>query len=62
MFRYTAENVLAVDGAQSQSGVEIIYEEAGGQPIDVIFDDPNDSLTVVRRPSPQSIPDWDSLC
>ncbi len=62
MFRYTAENVLAVDGAQSQSGVEIIYEEAGGQPIEVIFDDPNDSLTVVRRPSPQSIPDWDSLC
>lgn len=58
MFMYTAENVLAVDGAPSQSGVQIIYEEANGQEINVVFDDPADSLTFIRAESPKNLPDW----
>lgn len=61
MFMYTAENVLAVDGAPTQSGVQIIYEEANGQQINVVFDDPGDSLTFVRAESPQNLPDWSQL-
>lgn len=61
MFRYTAENVLAVDSVRSDSGVQIVYETANGQPIEVIFDDPADALTVVRETSPVNIPDWSKL-
>jgi hypothetical protein len=58
MFMYKASDVLAVDGARTQNGVAIIYEEAGGLPIHVIFDDPSDQLTFERRPSPQQLPGW----
>ena len=58
MFMYKASDVLAVDGAPTQNGVAIIYEEAGGLPIHVIFDDPSDQLTFERRPSPQQLPGW----
>lgn len=61
MLMYTAEDVLAVDGPQSQSGVQIIYEEANGQQINVVFDDPGDSLTFIRKASPKNLPDWSQL-
>ncbi len=61
MFMYTARNCLAVDGARDQSGVRIIYEEAPGVEISVIFDDPGDSLTFVRAPAPRDLPDWSVL-
>ncbi|MDD5954454.1 MAG: hypothetical protein PUD38_04535 [Firmicutes bacterium] len=61
MFLYTAENVLAIDGVMSQSGIQITYEDAKGLPITVIFDDPSDSLTFARAASPSRLPDWDAL-
>lgn len=61
MFRYTNENCLAVDGAPSQSGVQIIYEKAGMQKVEVIFDDPSDNLTFVWKDSPKNLPDWNNL-
>lgn len=57
MFLYTGENVLAVDSMPTGGGVEIVYEEAGGLEIQVIFDDPGDSLTYRRAPSPRELPD-----
>ena len=61
MFMYTAENCLAVDGAQGQDGVRIIYQEAPDVDIRVIFDDPRDSLTFERSPAPTTLPDWNVL-
>lgn len=61
MFLYTAENVLAVDGARDSSGVQILYEDAGGLPIQVIYDDPADHVTFQRMPSPATLPDWKNL-
>ena len=59
MFRYTAENVLAVDSLHGDT-VQIVYEEANGQQIEVIYDDPNDHVEMVRAESPAHIPDWSS--
>ena len=44
MFKYTAENCLAIDSRYEGNSVTIVYEDA---PVDVevIFDDPNDSLS-----------------
>lgn len=61
MFLYTAENCLAVDGARSDEGVKIIYQEDPDIQISVIFDDTEDSLELVRMPAPQNLPDWDLL-
>ena len=61
MFCYTWENVLAIDSMPTGGGVEIVYEEAGGLEIQVIYDDPGDSLTYRRAPSPQELPDWSRL-
>ena len=58
MFLYTAENVLAVDSLRVGSETQIVYEEADGIPIEVVFDDPADQLTHGRAESPEHIPDW----
>ena len=56
MFRYTAENVLAVDS----NGTQIIYEEANGLQIEVIFDNPGDNMGLARAESPVQLPDWNT--
>lgn len=61
MFMYTAENCLAVDGAPEQNGVTIIYEERPDVPVNIIFDDPGDSLFFRLAPPPQQLPDWTAL-
>ncbi len=61
MFMYDAENVVAVDGVHNNGGIKITYEEANGLKQNVIFDDPNDSLTYGRAPSPANLPDWNAL-
>lgn len=61
MFKYSAENVLAVEGRPNGSMVQIIYEEANGQKIDVIFDAPNDPLEFIRAASPVNLPDWHAI-
>ena len=58
MFLYTAENVLAVDSLRIGSETQIVYEEADGTPIGVVFEDPADLLTHGRAESPEHIPDW----
>jgi len=58
MFMYSAENVLAVDSVDENGGVKIVYEEADGQEINVIFDDESDALFYGRAPSPANYPDW----
>lgn len=61
MLQYTAENVLAVDSLRGDSGVQIVYEDAQGQPIRIIYDVPEDSLTFARAESPTKLPDWNTL-
>lgn len=58
MFMYTAENTPAVDGVFMGEQVDILYEEAEGLNIRVIFDDTRDKLYFKRAPSPQTLPDW----
>ncbi len=60
MFMYTAENVLAVDGLHMDGRVQIVYEDANGLPIDVIFDNPADHLEHIREKSPENLPDWNA--
>ena len=61
MFMYTAENVLAVDSLRTSDGVQIVYEDAQGQPVQVIYDIPEDRLTFARAESPKNLPDWSQL-
>ena len=61
MLQYTAENVLAVDSLRGDSGVQIVYEDAQGLPIRIIYDIPEDALTFARAESPTKLPDWNSL-
>jgi len=58
MFKYTAENCLAIDSRTENNGVVIIYEDAPGVNIEVIFDDPGDALSHVIVPSPANRPDF----
>ena len=61
MFMYTSENVLAVDSLRTDGRVQIVYEDAGGLLIEVIFDDPGDKLDFAREASPENLPDWSSI-
>lgn len=58
MFKYTAENCLAIDGLRGADGVTIIYEDAPGVELEVIYDDPGDSMTHSVVPGPVSRPDF----
>ena len=58
MFQYTAEDCLALDSLNSQSGVTILYGLPDDVDLHVIFDDPGDSLTYETTAPPQRIPDW----
>ena len=61
MFMYTAESCLAVDSVRSGSGVTITYETAPGVSVQIIFDDPSDSLTAAFVTPPQQRADWSAL-
>lgn len=58
MFQYTADNCLAIDGVRSNSGVVITYEDRPSVKVNVIFDDPGDSLTCDFVAPPKNLPDW----
>lgn len=51
MFKYTAENCLAIDSRYEGNSVTIVYEDAPVD-IEVIYDDPNDSLSHTIVPGP----------
>ena len=61
IFMYSAENVLAIDSLRLEDGIDIVYEEANGQEITVVFDDSTDSLGYRREKSPLKLPDWANL-
>ncbi len=56
MFKYTAENCLAIDGVRGNNGITITYENTAE--VEIIFDDPNDSLYASFVEPPKSYPDW----
>ena len=58
MFKYTAENCLAIDSPMQNGKVNIVYEAAPGVNIEVIFDDPNDSLGYYQTDPPKNRPKW----
>ena len=59
MVMYTAENVLAVDSVKRGGVMNIVYEEADGTEIRVLFAAPDGQTQLVREPSPTKRPDWD---
>lgn len=60
MFRYTAEDCLAVDGVHSGNSITITYEDREGVSIEVLFDDPNDNLHFALATAPAYRPDYES--
>lgn len=58
MFRYTAEDCLALDSLNTPSGVTILYGLPETVDLQVIFDDPNDSLTHETTTPPARFPNW----
>ncbi|MBE6752991.1 MAG: hypothetical protein E7559_01330 [Ruminococcaceae bacterium] len=61
MFKYTAENCLALTSVPEQNGVVIIYEDNKDVNLEVIFDDPNDNLTYTFAPQPTNRPDYSDM-
>ena len=58
MFMYTAENCLALDSARRNDGTVIIYEDDPAVNMQIIYDDPDDSLSCEFVTPPQNHPDW----
>lgn len=58
MFQYTAEDCLAVDSIREQNGITILYGVPQGVNIQVVFDDPNDSLFPGFTDPPARTPEW----
>ncbi len=58
MFKYTAENCMAVDSRNENGGMKIIYEANPKINLEVIFDDPNDSLDYYQIDPPKNLPNW----
>jgi len=56
---YTADGVLPIDGVRKGKNVEITYPK--GVKINVIFDDPNDTVTLAFAEPPVKKPDWDAI-
>ena len=60
--RYTASEVPAVDSPMRQDGsVEIVYAEMNDLDLQILYDDPNDSLTFRFESAPERQPDWAAL-
>ena len=58
MFKYTAENCLAIDSVRQNGKVNIVYEAAQGVGLNVIFDDPADDLDYYQTDPPKNLPEW----
>jgi len=58
MFQYTASDCLAVDSVREQHGITILYGVPDDVNVNVIFDDPSDSLYSGFTQVPSNTPDW----
>ena len=58
MFKYTAENCLAIDSVNNGGKVSIVYENNPAVNIQVIFDDPGDNLDYYLTDAPKNLPNW----
>ena len=56
--KYTAADVPAVDSVRSQSGIEITYAQMNDIELEILFDDPGDSLTFTFTDAPSQFPNW----
>lgn len=59
MFKYTAENCLAIDSVHSGNKVSIVYENSPDVNIECIFDDPGDNLDYYLTDAPKNLPTWE---
>lgn len=59
MFKYTAEDCLAVTSLRGQNGVTILYEDNPDVNVEIIYDDPKDSLFCKFEGGPKEFPNWD---
>ena len=57
--KYTAADAPAVDSVRSQSGIEITYAQMNDIALEILFDDPGDSLTFTFTDAPSQFPNWD---
>lgn len=48
----------AVDSVRSQSGIEITYAQMNDIELEILFDDPGDSLTFTFTDAPSQFPNW----
>lgn len=58
MFKYTAENCLAIDSVNNGNKVSIVYENNPDVKLECIFDDPGDNLDYYLTDAPKNLPDW----
>ena len=56
--KYTAADVPALDSVRSQSGIEITYAQMNDIELEILFDDPGDSLTFAFTDAPSRFPNW----
>ena len=56
--KYTAADAPAVDSVRSQSGIEITYAQMNDIDLEILFDDPGDSLTFTFTDAPSQFPNW----
>ena len=56
--KYTAADAPAVDSVRSQSGIEITYAQMNDIELEILFDDPGDSLTFTFTDAPSQFPNW----
>ncbi len=56
--KYTAADVPALDSVRSPSGIEITYAQMNDIELEILFDDPGDSLTFTFTDAPSQFPNW----
>lgn len=56
--KYTAADAPAVDSVRSLSGIEITYAQMNDIELEILFDDPGDSLTFAFTDAPSQFPNW----
>ena len=56
--KYTAADVPAMDSVRSQSGIEITYAQMNDIELEILFDDPGDSLSFTFTDAPSQFPNW----
>ncbi len=58
MFKYMAENCMAIDSRNENGKMNIVYEAAPNIALEVIFDDPGDNLGYYQIEPPKNLPKW----